>query len=91
MRESERLRRQVNRGNVNAIKWLRGCVECGSRTRLEFDHRDPELKVDNVSRLCCRSWSVIQTEIDKCDVRCRPCHEVRCSALDHWHYRRAAA
>jgi len=54
------------------------CVDCGERDPivLEFDHRTDELKVESVCILVSHnfSWSKIQAEIEKCDVRCANCH-----------------
>jgi hypothetical protein len=42
---------------------------------LEFDHRDPSPKRIAVSSLLrYSSWSLIEAEIAKCDVRCANCH-----------------
>lgn len=60
------------------------CVDCGERDIrcLEFDHRDPTLKVTEVTRLIAnsRNWAVVMQEIDKCDVRCANCHRRRTAA-----------
>ena len=57
------------------------CVDCGNADPrvLEFDHRDPELKVTNVSSLTegDHKWSTVYEEIVKCDVRCANCHRIR--------------
>lgn len=58
------------------------CVDCGEADHLvlEFDHRDPSTKVAAIAQLVGRGcWSVqrLQTEIDKCDVRCTNCHRRR--------------
>jgi hypothetical protein len=57
------------------------CVDCGEADPLvlEFDHRDPKLKVAHISKLVsnARSWKVVYEEIEKCDVRCANCHNRR--------------
>lgn len=68
---------EARAAKVAEIKHIRGCKECDeSDTRcLDFHHRDPEHKVDNVAqmvRTC--SWNRVMTEIEKCDVLCSNCH-----------------
>jgi hypothetical protein len=56
------------------------CIDCGEGDVLvlEFDHRDAATKRMAVSSLMRYStWSVIETEIAKCDVRCANCHRRR--------------
>tara|TARA_R110000851_G_scaffold78423_1_gene173043 strand:- start:21398 stop:21841 length:444 start_codon:yes stop_codon:yes gene_type:complete len=69
------------------------CVDCGESDPvvLEFDHIEPETKKKGgVSRLMTTqswiSWSVIQEEIDKCEIRCANCHR-RKTAKQFNHYR----
>jgi hypothetical protein len=57
----------------------RKCVDCGEARWqvLEFDHmRD---KVQSISWMVCRGYSLtrIQTEIDKCEIRCGNCHRIK--------------
>jgi hypothetical protein len=53
------------------------CVDCGETdiSRLEFDHRNPAEKVNDVSSM--HSIYRMQEEIAKCDVRCTSCHRAR--------------
>ena len=45
---------------------------------LEFDHRDPSAKADDVGRLVHAGTVVaVRAEIEKCDVRCGNCHRIR--------------
>lgn len=65
------------------------CVDCGE-TRwqcLDFDHKDPSTKVMGVSTMVTKSKSIeeIQTEINKCELRCANCHRVK-TASDNKHY-----
>ncbi len=56
------------------------CVDCGETDPivLEFDHRNPADKFDNVSDLIRRgTWKRVQKEIDKCDMVCANCHRRR--------------
>jgi len=56
------------------------CVDCGVNDPvvLEFDHRDPALKTNDVGRLIhAAPRSSLIAEIAKCDVRCGNCHRRR--------------
>jgi len=65
---------------VSAHLLAHPCVDCGeSDIRvLDFDHRPRAEKRDEVMRLVRNGHSitVIASEIDKCDVRCRNCHAI---------------
>lgn len=56
------------------------CVDCGNTdTRvLEFDHVRGK-KAENISRMVLEgfSWSAIEAEIAKCEVRCANCHRIK--------------
>ncbi len=59
------------------------CVDCGEADPvvLEFDHRDPAIKTNEVSRLIHASTRAqLLREIEKCDVRCGNCHRIRTAA-----------
>lgn len=56
------------------------CVDCGEAdiSMLDFDHVRGK-KSDEISRMMsigC-SWSTIEAEIAKCEVRCANCHRIR--------------
>lgn len=56
------------------------CMDCGNDDIkvLEFDHRDREEKIANISRLVGNSnFQTLKDEIPKCDVVCRNCHIIR--------------
>ena len=56
------------------------CIDCGNTDSrvLEFDHRDPTKKVNNVSNLLyASSWKKVLIEIEKCDIVCANCHRLR--------------
>lgn len=56
------------------------CVDCGEADPvvLEFDHRDPTLKLADVGRLIHSGNALaLRAEIEKCDVRCGNCHRIR--------------
>lgn len=58
------------------------CVRCGYDRCIKamtFHHRDPAAKEFTVSQMLDRSWKVLCTELDKCDLLCFNCHmEERC-------------
>ena len=64
--------------------------ECGETdvVVLDFDHIDPSIKIDDVSRMINHgvAWSVIRQEIAKCAVRCANCHR-RKTAEQFGHFR----
>ena len=66
------------RDRLGAYLLAHPCVDCGeSDVRvLEFDHREDEKKLAEVSVLVARlvAWERIEAEIAKCDVRCANCH-----------------
>jgi 5-methylcytosine-specific restriction endonuclease McrA len=51
------------------------CATCGSTDKLELDHIDRTTKVDHKVW----SWSEVRRseELAKCQVLCRPCHEIK--------------
>ena len=61
------------------------CQDCGNTDVrvLEFDHRDPSDKADDVSALMRKriSWALILNEISKCDVVCANCHRIRTAVM----------
>jgi hypothetical protein len=65
------------------------CVDCGESDPvvLEFDHRNPLEKQNNVSTLIGKrhSWESILAEIDKCEVRCANCHHRRTAIQFGWY------
>jgi hypothetical protein len=63
------------------------CVDCGESDPLllDFDHRDPASKLNDVARLAhFRPWDVVLEEISKCDVRCANCHRRRTARQFGW-------
>lgn len=63
------------------------CVDCGETDPLvlDFDHREPSLKSNEVSRMVYhRPWRVVLGEIEKCDVRCANCHRRKTARQFGW-------
>lgn len=71
------------------------CVACGEKDIrvLQFDHRDPSKKRYAVGTMmsCGFTWSHIEAEIAKCDVRCANCHIKKTSVqMCYWKERLVA-
>jgi hypothetical protein len=76
---------------LDEYKLARGCVDCGYRkaaVALDFDHRDPELKVANIAAMLWKNITLIEAEIAKCDIRCACCHRIKTHELDESRNRR---
>lgn len=82
-----RARRAQNRIAVLAYLANHPCVDCGvtNPVVLEFDHRDPATKLDDVGGMIPgKRWPRILAEIEKCDVRCINCHRRKTSRDFGW-------
>ena len=69
---------------LKAIEYLGGeCVDCGKEEdenegiKLEFDHVDPCNKLYTIASHISHSWEKLKTELDKCELRCVPCHKAK--------------
>jgi hypothetical protein len=64
------------------------CMDCGIKYNpwvMEFDHRDPNEKVENIGRAISRgSWTKLKEEVAKCDVVCSNCHRERSAKMFGW-------
>lgn len=64
------------------------CVDCEETDQvlLEFDHVRGE-KTMNISKAVANGWSIrrLQTEIDKCEVRCVKCHRLKTAERGNWY------
>lgn len=64
------------------IELLGGCcVECSSVKNLNFDHVLPEEKEFHISANLDYSLEKILPELQKCQLLCKPCHDIK-SVLD---------
>lgn len=83
------VRRRRNENRREVVRYLKThpCIDCG-RTEpvaLEFDHRVPELKINDVSTMMMsKRWPRVLAEIEKCDVRCSNCHRRRTAVQFRW-------
>jgi len=86
-RSTKRAYRKRNRALKSDVIAALACVDCGATDprMLDFDHRDPATKFNEVSRMMSSgSWPAILSEIAKCDVRCANCHRRRTAADLGW-------
>lgn len=86
-RRNEQERERKHRYVIEYLQ-SHSCVDCGENDPvvLEFDHRDPSLKVAPVGALIGQGASLekVKIEIDKCDVRCANCHRRKTSQERGW-------
>lgn len=76
-----RRRRQDRYAGVRVLK-SNPCKDCGRSFPpcvMDFDHRNPALKTDEVSRMVKRmvAWDLVLAEVAKCDLVCACCHRLR--------------
>src|SRR5688500_18928461 len=79
--------RDANRGLLLAYLLDHPCVDCDEADPivLDFDHRDPSTKRNEVARLAAtKSWPQVLAEIAKCDVRCANCHRRKTARHFGW-------
>ncbi len=53
------------------------CAECGSTKRIEIDHVDPAKKSVNAASLWSRTKAYREAELEKCQLLCRECHDLK--------------
>lgn len=73
-----------NNQKIKAIIYLGSkCIDCERSfpelhpVAFDFDHRNPNEKEVDWTKLRIRSWDKIVVELDKCDLRCCICHRIR--------------
>lgn len=78
--------REDNRKRITAYLASHPCVDCSTTDMrvLEFDHVHGE-KSGHIARMVENgySWPTIESEIDKCDVRCANCHRIKTSSTNN--------
>lgn len=76
-RTSQALDRK-SRVKRKCVEYLGGrCYRCGYDKcikALTFHHRDANAKIFTVSQMLDRSWGILVSELDKCDLLCFNCH-----------------
>ena len=82
---------QVYRQRLAEYLLAHPCVDCGETDLrvLEFDHREDEVKLAEVTLLSSSlaAWHRVEAEIAKCDVRCANCHRRKTAERGgHWRY-----
>ena len=82
-----RRRREI----LDKYKLAKGCTDCGYNENpyaLQWDHRDPELKIFTPHRMASYSIKRIFEEARKCDIRCANCHAIRTVEEKHYALRK---
>jgi hypothetical protein len=87
--ERKKLRREALYTRLKAFLEVHPCIDCGEAdvAVLEFDHVRGKKKF-GVADMASRgiSWSEIQNEIAKCEVRCANCHKRKTAKqLGYWY------
>lgn len=85
----EKRREQANKSAYKNYVWFRSflneiknvpCFDCEIKYHpcaMDFDHRDPNDKLFNISDMQSRNEQIIMQEIVKCDIVCANCHRIR--------------
>ena len=80
---------KVTRQTMFTFMKDKACILCGEThiAALQFDHRDPSIKKWNISDAVTRGyeWTVVQEEIDKCDILCANCHHKKTAIQFNWY------
>jgi hypothetical protein len=76
-----RERRHERYAEIQTLK-SKPCTDCGKSFpyyAMDFDHRDPSLKTEDVATLVKNmvAWETVLAEIAKCDLVCTCCHRLR--------------
>src|SRR4051794_38476266 len=87
-RRNNAIYRVQNLHHIVAYLMRHPCVDCGESDPvvLDFDHREPATKSIEIGNLTRRvvSWTTIEAEIAKCEVRCSNCHRRRTAQQFGW-------
>lgn len=80
--ESRYVRKRMRQEYLASLKLERGCADCGYKAHpdaLHFDHLPGYLKLFDIASAKTCSLDRIHEEIDKCEVVCANCHQIRTS------------
>lgn len=59
------------------------CIACGSKDKLEIDHKDPFAKTMNLNRrLAGLKWEKLVKEVELCQLLCEDCHREKSSGSE---------
>lgn len=87
--EKEEVKADTNARKYIAYLFVHPCIDCGEKDPvvLDADHVRGE-KIHNLSHMVNEgySWDKIETELEKCEIRCANCHR-RKTARDFKHRR----
>ena len=85
-RNREKAKASIKKRSEEIKEWFAelktglSCSSCGCKDHrvLEFHHRDPGTKKENISKMVIDGFGreKILKEIDKCDVLCANCHRI---------------
>ena len=80
-RRHERTRRhKYHRAVLDELKATTPCLDCKGSfkpSQMDFDHIDPDNKIDTIARMTGEPTERLLAEIKKCHLVCANCHRVR--------------
>lgn len=83
--QTAKQRRDLIKAQLDALKRLQGCLECGRNepVGLDWHHRNHHTKVLNISDMLSRgfSWAKVQEEVSKRKLLCAYCHRLATNGL----------
>ena len=67
------------RSIIYNLKMISYCQDCGSKDNLTFDHilKNGVVKCFNLSDAAHYTYKKVYAEINKCEIVCRICHDIR--------------
>jgi len=71
---------------IKGVRLLGGrCIECGETNifKLDFHHPDDN-KETEIGDIRMNSWDIIKTEVVKCQLLCRNCHQVKHVSTEYY-------
>lgn len=79
--------RKDNQEAMLAYLMDKSCVDCGMSDMrvLEFDHVRGVKNFNIGNAISQQSWSIIEQEIEKCEIVCANCHRIRTAQRGGWY------